>query len=779
MKRLIAVVLCLLIAVGFAATAMAEQLPAQTEPVWSEEASEPTLCLDETLPEEPAPEQTVPEATSPEETIPEQNTPEETTPEETEPMRTEPVPEDCEPDYAAMPAAQLLEALCALEQEKAEEILDLLPEQKRAELEAELEAQFGLWMGFTQEELATFACGYAGGITGQTLLSDLQSLDDHAFRLAVNQMTAAQAGSLEGLVGTDFAVRIASAIIHRGYPAGKTTFTAAAPRMRMAPFAAEPVWPGEGSIRLTKTAAAVPGRDNLWEVTLGIEGKNYHTTSDVVLVIDNSGSMSGTKLANTKKAAKAFADKLLTEGSGTRIAIVTYVASASTNGVFYTYETREQFDAAVDAMQANGGTNQQAGIRAADQLLYSAGSTGSLKNIVLLTDGEATYSYPFTGTAQWTGCGYTLRRHGWNQSTGGKVVESSVSVSDSFDYTTVVGSGSSFSTNNLVLEVTCPHGYTNTVRVSYNGSSLSGGNNGLATIREAEMTKNRGTTIFSVALQAGSNGESVLKACASDQGKGYFAIGAADDVESKLTQAFEAIAGRIAIAASQGRVEDTMGDQVQPVFLGSEPVVTGDFAVYAAGNADVYVSQGSAVYEAETRRIVWTVGNVTEGDNPVMRYRVRIRDGCYPPAGEEIPTNECAYFLYRNYAQRDASAEFPIPMVTVVQEYCSLTITKSGCSAVDAGQSFQFRITGTQPETSGVDLTVVVHGNGSVTVTGLPGGSYRVSESESWSWRYTPEGVRELTLRESENAVTFANTRTGEQWLGGGAWCDNSFPIPN
>ena len=77
----------------------------------------------------------------------------------------------------------------------------------------------------------------------------------------------------------------------------------------------QPVWPAQGSIKLDKDAAAVVGAENLWEITLGIQGKNFETTSDVVLVIDCSGSMEGDKLTNTRKAAKAFGQKLLTEGS--------------------------------------------------------------------------------------------------------------------------------------------------------------------------------------------------------------------------------------------------------------------------------------------------------------------------------------------------------------------------------------------------------------------------------------------------------------------------------
>ena len=63
----------------------------------------------------------------------------------------------------------------------------------------------------------------------------------------------------------------------------------------------QPVWPEEGAIQLSKSAAAVEGKENTWEVTLGIQGKNYKTTSDVVLVIDNSNSMyDNSRMAKTR-----------------------------------------------------------------------------------------------------------------------------------------------------------------------------------------------------------------------------------------------------------------------------------------------------------------------------------------------------------------------------------------------------------------------------------------------------------------------------------------------
>lgn len=428
----------------------------------------------------------------------------------------------------------------------------------------------------------------------------------------------------------------------------------------------QPVWPAEGSIKLDKDAKAVEGHENLWEVTLGIQGKNYKTTSDVVLVIDCSGSMKeGSKLTNTRKAAKAFGDKLLTENSSTRIAIVTFIdeATAHNNGHFYTASELSAFETAVDeATYANGGTNQQAGIHVAQQLLDSS-PAGNLKNIVILSDGEPTYSYRLTGTAGWTGCYIDWTGgHQWEDwVSGGKVDSSTISVTGcSYE---LVGTGyaktsGKYEPGEINLAITCEHGKSRTV----NSYSLD---HSVATIWEANQAKAAGTTIFSVALQAGTDGENTLKACATDAAKGYYAIGQDDNVEEKLTAAFEAIAGSIAIAASNGSVADTMGDKVQLSFSDAAPVITNDKAVYDAGNADVYISQGSATYDADARRINWTVGNVREGDNPIMKYKVTVKEGSNPSTGEVLDANESATFSYKNYLGEDTVGTFPVPQVTV------------------------------------------------------------------------------------------------------------------
>lgn len=428
----------------------------------------------------------------------------------------------------------------------------------------------------------------------------------------------------------------------------------------------QPVWPAPGSIKLDKDAAAVESETNLWEVTLGIKGKNFETTSDVVLVIDCSGSMEGTKLTNTRKAAKAFGQKLLADGSSTRIAIVTFIdtAAAYNNGHFYDATELSAFEAAVDAATyANGGTNQQAGIHKAQELLNT--SSAGLKNIVILSDGEATFSHPFAAAATYANC------EAWTSlgcPRGGKITNIGAFAPD---YSSVIGQGNSFTMEyNANVTVTCPeHGKSTTVNCVYNldgtYTTTSGTNNGVATIWEANQAKAAGTTIYSVALQAGTNGENTLKACATNPTKDYFAIASSDNVEEKLTTAFQTIAGSIAIAARQGVVNDPMGENVQLSFSGEAPVITTDLDVYTAGNADVYISQGTATYDAENRAISWTVGNVREGDNPIMKYKVGIRDGYNPSTNDVLDTNKRTTFSYINYLGEATVGDFPIPRVTV------------------------------------------------------------------------------------------------------------------
>lgn len=436
----------------------------------------------------------------------------------------------------------------------------------------------------------------------------------------------------------------------------------------------QPEWPAEGSINLIKDAQPVKDKDGVYEITLTIQGKNYKTTSDVVLVIDNSNSMytkqydsytddyyyvedSSCRMHATKLAAKAFAEKLLDGESETRIALSVYGTDSRWTTEFYNKDSKASLISKIESIapetdSANGGTNQQAGIHAAQQLLSSAASTGKQKNIVILSDGEATYSHPFI-----------VPRNG------------SAPTTPAPDYTKKIGSGGDFEIGYYGGLFGSWHdqgnagyysgssykdkgSYTYNADGTFTFKSNVNTNNGVATIWEANQAKAAGTTIFSVALQAGTNGENTLKSCATDAAKGYFAIGQNDNVETKLTAAFETIAGSIAKAATNGSVTDPMSQYVNLAFTG-DPKVTNSLDEYNAGGYDVYLSQGTVTRSGDT--LNWTVGDISEGQDAVMKYRVKLNDGL--EKGQTYPTNKTTTFHYTDYQDQETSKDFNIPEV--------------------------------------------------------------------------------------------------------------------
>ncbi len=118
---------------------------------------------------------------------------------------------------------------------------------------------------------------------------------------------------------------------------------------------------------------------------------------------------------------------------------------------------------------------------------------------------------------------------------------------------------------------------------------------------------------------------------------------------------------------------------------------------------------------------------------------------------------------------------------TVKIKTCKLTIAKSGAQAVDGGQTFLFHITGAgNNKAEQVDLKVVVSGNGSAVICGLPIGTYTVTEDEGWSWRYeTQTGPQQAVLKPNKNGdaatLGFVNNRVAEYWLDGNAYAENTF----
>lgn len=85
-----------------------------------------------------------------------------------------------------------------------------------------------------------------------------------------------------------------------------------------------------GEVGIFKTARQTA--EDEWEITLSVKGKDLvkSNDADVVLVIDRSGSMEKeNRLGKAKDAAKTFVDKLLVNGSSSKIALVSFSGEAS------------------------------------------------------------------------------------------------------------------------------------------------------------------------------------------------------------------------------------------------------------------------------------------------------------------------------------------------------------------------------------------------------------------------------------------------------------------
>ena len=124
---------------------------------------------------------------------------------------------------------------------------------------------------------------------------------------------------------------------------------------------------------------------------------------DIVLVLDTSGSMSGSKMTNLKNAANRFIDataennRELEQDQQTRLAIVQFSSGAETqqNLNYVTDQNAQQYKNTINRFSANGATYAEEGLQQAQNVLDRNGRPDVQQIVIFFTDGEPNHQSGF------------------------------------------------------------------------------------------------------------------------------------------------------------------------------------------------------------------------------------------------------------------------------------------------------------------------------------------------------------------------------------------------
>jgi Mg-chelatase subunit ChlD len=148
------------------------------------------------------------------------------------------------------------------------------------------------------------------------------------------------------------------------------------------------------------TVAAVPEKNQMvltetscFHVNVNIKAADVVSTTssrmpmDIVCVLDNSGSMEGSKIESLRVAMKFVRSQL---NDGDRLAVVSFNSRAEVvHGLLRMQSTkRVQSDVLCEEIRAGGGTSIYSGMVQAVDILDARRTTNSLSCILLLTDGQ-------------------------------------------------------------------------------------------------------------------------------------------------------------------------------------------------------------------------------------------------------------------------------------------------------------------------------------------------------------------------------------------------------
>ena len=459
----------------------------------------------------------------------------------------------------------------------------------------------------------------------------------------------------------------------------------------------------EGDVTLGKTAEWVDEENGVAKIELAIDNEIEPLVTTVktriVLVIDSSGSMSGTPLSNVKTAAKKFVTDLLslsTATSDVEIAVVDYASTATVLQNFSS--SASTLNSRIDSIYAGGGTFTQDGIKVAQGLLDAV--TAENEIIVVLSDGEPTYSYRVTGASGITheNCSSMFNHGSWT-------VINPVITSYSSE---VVGSGGSYSLDSGDRYGVNCDAWPN----PFHGSPFPA-NNGIPTIYEAGLAKAKGTEIYSIAYDTTTIAAEVMGGVATDASHAV--------ASSNAAAAFAAITDSITqtILATGGMVTDVMGGSSSAGLSYQFDVITNNASYPVtltdpAGNTTVLTVTATSTpvaYDPVTHSLSW---NLSDANGAFMKgvyklaYYVQLDDsGIAPGTNAQIDTNNSATISFIDLDGETQTMPFPSPTLTYSSAQKFTVVYQDSFTTAEGGFTSQ-----THSVTDGDPLPAFVGPNG-------------------------------------------------------------------
>ena len=391
--------------------------------------------------------------------------------------------------------------------------------------------------------------------------------------------------------------------------------------------------------KLEKSAQWVDEKAGIAKITIKVTGEQPTQSTkktDIVLVIDRSLSMTRDDyrnrrdwLDNAKKAAKAFANKVLTGDPNVRIAVVAYAAKTIDDRDFSSDLTTVQQH--IDAINTDNGnwhgTNIQAGIHSARERLKKSDKDAD-KFMIVLADGAPNCRFGiYSASETWRltskqAADYHIKT---DYREGGKQYFPNLYTADS----------TTFSYNNSdIMDEDSGYCYTATVSEAYAAKATDG------------------ITCYAIGygIASGSSLINTLMYSIASTDAGF--VNAGTDVNA-ITKVFSDIATDIQYKAHDVTLTDTMGAGF--TYLANE----------------TYPSNPVVTPSADNKTVTWNVADKLGDETKTLTFYVQYDKQNLTDAAT-LPTNKSASLSYED--NKD-NAQTPITVDSPAIENLAFTVT--------------------------------------------------------------------------------------------------------